>query len=313
MDLKTTKSLIRIVLLVAVISYTLDKIVFFSFNSISDNVKTGQAIGKLNQFLALKDTSDVLVFGNSRANHHVDVSLFSDNGYNMGIDGSGIAYTSTLISTLSKDTNQLVLVHIDTKNFFDIGYDGNDIRSLKTKFQRNKTITDALNKSDKLSPLHHIYFSMNYTGNALGIIKNYFKPSYNYRNYNGYDPLEVSASQASMRSIILSKTNPTECTESYELNAKAMSYLRSLKTFTESCPNKRFVFITSPMYEDKCNIDNAIFANVMADLGLTYWDFTDLFKDNKNVEYWKDLTHMSKQGAEAFSQHLKEKYNTLTP
>jgi hypothetical protein len=311
MDSKTAKSLITIIILVIAISYSLDKLVFFGFNGISDKVKTGQGIGKLNQFLVIKDSLEVVVFGNSRANHHINVDLFCNNGYNMGMDGSGIAYTSTLINTLSKDTKQIILVHIDTKNFFDVNYDGNDIRSLKTKYQRNKVITDALNKSGQLSTLHRAFLSMNYNGNAIGIIKNYFKPNYNYKTYNGFDPLLVSEAQASMRDIILTKTNPTNCFESYEFNNIAIDYLKSIKSFVQSSPNKTFIFITSPIYDDKCNEDNLKLASLMTDLGLTYWDFTNLFKDSKNKSYWKDFTHMSKQGAEVFSEHLLFIYNNF--
>ncbi len=312
MDSKTTKKLIQIVLLILVISYALDKLVFFGLNKISDKVMTGQTVGKLNQFLSIKDTSDFIVFGNSRANHHVDVDLFSNNGYNMGVDGTGIAYSSTLINTLSKDEKQLILVHIDTKNFFDSIYDGGDIRGLKTKYRRNNNnITKALNISGQISKLQHIYYSMNYNGTAIGIIKNYFKPSYNYKTYNGYDPLSVSESQESMRNIILSKDNPKKCLDNYEVNPLALQYLESIKSFIEKSPNKTYLFTTSPIYNDTCKIDNTKFGAIMQEFGLTYWDFSDIYKDNKDNSYWKDATHMSKKGAEAFSKHLLEKYKSV--
>ena len=98
MDSKTTKKLIKIVLLVLVISYTLDKLIFFGLNTISDKVMTGQSIGKLNQFLSVKDSVDILVFGNSRANHHVDMNLFGKKSYNMGMDGTGISRPATTSS-----------------------------------------------------------------------------------------------------------------------------------------------------------------------------------------------------------------------
>ncbi|MAX70193.1 MAG: hypothetical protein CMC76_03695, partial [Flavobacteriaceae bacterium] len=70
MESKTLKKLLTIVLLTITISYALDKLIFFGLNKISDNVMSGQAIGKTNQFLSVKDTTDFIVFGNSRANHH---------------------------------------------------------------------------------------------------------------------------------------------------------------------------------------------------------------------------------------------------
>ena len=309
MNSEILKKLLKIIALVLLISYGLDKLVFFSLNKISDKVMTGQAIGKLNQFLSLKDDADFLVFGNSRANRHIDVDLFSDNGYNMGIDGIGIAYNSTLINTLKEDKKQLILVHVDTKNFFDIDYDGSDIRGLKTKYHRDSKITEALNNSGKLSVLQTFYYSMNYNGSSIGILKNYFKPSFNYKTYNGYDPLTVSATQESMRDTVLSNALTSEdCTDTHAVNTLALDYLKSIKSFTEKSSNKTFLFVTSPMYNDTCSIDNKKLAEIMKDLGLNYWDFTNLYKDTKDNSYWKDATHMSKKGAEAFSMYLFEQY-----
>jgi hypothetical protein len=311
MDTKTIKNFLKIVLLVLAISYFIDKLVFFSLNKISDKVMTGQAVGKLNHFLSVKDSVDFIVFGNSRANHHIVVDMFSANGYNMGVDGTGIAYSSTLINTLPKDKKQLILVHIDTNNFFDSIYDGEDIRGLKTKYQRNNIITTALNKSRQLSSLQHFYYSMNYNGSAIGIIKNYFKPNYDYTTYDGYDPLIVSESQKSIKEFVLSRENLEKCSDNYKVNLTALRYLESIKSFTHDNPNKTFLFVTSPIYNDKCNGDNEKLKSIMQKFGLNYRDFTTLYENRTDNSYWKDRTHMSKEGAEAFSKYLIETYDIL--
>lgn len=307
MDSKTLKKLINITLLIIVISFTIDKLVFFGLNTISDKVMTGQAIGKLNQFLTIKDSTNFLVFGNSRANHHFDMDLFSKKGYNMGVDGTGIAYSSTLINTLDKDKSQLILVHIDTKNFFDDSYEGSDIRGLKTKLNRDENITKALNKSEQISPIQNFYYSMNYNGNAISIIKNYFKPSYDYKTYNGYDPLTVNESQKSMRDTLLSKQNTISCLDNYQVNRVALGYLQSIKSYIENSKNKTFVFITSPSFDDPCDDDNKALKGIMEQLNLSYRDYTNFFKEKGNSNaYWKDKTHLSGKGAEVFSEFLQK-------
>lgn len=306
MESKTLKKLLTIVLLTITISYALDKLIFFGLNKISDNVMSGQAIGKTNQFLSVKDTTDFIVFGNSRANHHIDVDIFSNNAYNMGVDGTGIAYSSTLINTLNPKKEQTVLVHIDTKNFFDEDYDGSDIRGLKTKYHRDKKITQALNNSKQLSILQSFYYSMNYNGNAFGIIKNYFKPSYDHKLYNGYDPLKISESQKSMRNTILAQNAEVDynCNKGYKVNEVALSYLKSIKEFSENS-KKKFIFITSPTYDDNCSEDNEKLSEIMNQLNLEYKDYSNL-NQLGDKSYWKDLTHMSQKGAEVFSKKLKE-------
>ena len=305
MDSKTLKKLLKVVLLTIAISYALDKLVFFGLNSISDKVMTGQAIGKLNHFLSIKDSKDLLIFGNSRANHHIDVDLLSNNGYNMGVDATGIAYTSTLINTLNKETKQQIIVHIDTKNFFDDSYDGTDIRGLKTKFNRNEDITEALNNSGQISVLQRFYCSMNYNGNSIGILKNYFKPNYDYTAYNGYDPLVVSDAKAAARDAVLARESTIECAEKYDINPIALSYLESIKSYAETT-NKTFIFITSPTHNDPCADDNASLSATLKALGFTYIDYSNLFDGLNDNRYWNDKTHLSKRGAEVFSEQLRK-------
>ncbi|MBF8149581.1 SGNH/GDSL hydrolase family protein [Winogradskyella sp. F6397] len=312
MNSDITKKIIQIIVLTLVISYGLDKLVFFSLNKVSDKVMTGQAIGKLNHFLSLKDSTNLLVFGNSRANRHIDVAMLSKNGFNMGIDGIGVAYNSTLINTLNKDLKQIVLVHIDTKNFFDNDYTGSDVNALKTKFHRNPIITKVLDSTSQLSTLQKFYYSMNYNGTSIGILKNYFRPNYNFKSYNGYDGLVVTSSQEKIRDIVLAKSiSNKECTDNHQINTTALNYLKSIKSFSEKAPNKTFIFITSPIYHDTCEIDNKMLNEIMQELNLTYTDFTNLYKDNKDNSYWKDATHMSNKGAEAFSNHLLQKYKSF--
>lgn len=311
MNAEITKKLLKIVILIVLISYGLDKILFFSLNEISDKVLSGQAIGKLNHFLSQKDIADFMVFGSSRANHHIDVNQFSNNGFNIGVDGTGIAYSSTLINTLPKNKEQLIIVHLDISNLFDEDYDGSDIRALKSKYHRDYEITQTLDKSGQISVLQKFYYSMNYNGNSIGIIKNYFRPNYDYNNYNGYDPLKVNKSQEAMRDAVLLRTeNHTnrDCKDSLKINTVGLGYLKSIKSFAEKSPNKTFLFVSSPTYNDICDNDNAKLSAIMQDLGLTYWDFSNLYTDRQDNTYWKDATHMSKEGAEAFSLYLFKQY-----
>jgi len=305
MNSETTFKFLRIMALIVVISYVLDKIVFYTFNKISDKVMTGQAIGKLNHFLSKKDSVDFIVFGNSRANRHIDVRVLNSNSFNMGMDGVGIAYNSALIGTLRNTHKQVVVVHIDTKNFFDNDYDGSDITSLKTKYKRNASITKVLEESGQLSVFQKFYRSINYNGNTIGILKNIVRPSYNFRTYYGYDPITIHESQTFMRDQVLLRVNSTEdCENDYKINTVALKYLETIAAFAHRTPNKTFIFVTSPLYHDSCDIDNIKLASLMDSLDLTYWDYTNLYKDTKNKSYWKDATHMTKNGAEAFSNYL---------
>lgn len=310
MNKDITKKILKIFVFILLISYVLDKIIFFSLNKISDQVFSGQAIGKLNHFLLQKDVADVLVFGSSRANHHINVAEFSDNAFNIGVDGTGIAYSSTLISTLPKEKEQLIIVHIDFSNFFGEDYDGTDIGALKSKYHRNDEITQSLDKYGHISILQIFFYSMSYNKISLGIIKNYFKPNYNYKTYNGYDPLTLNLSQEPIRDILLLRaknSSDKECSDSLIINTVGLDFLKTIKSFSEKSPNKKFLFISSPTYNDVCDNDNEELSKIMKKLGLTYWDFSKLYIDRPDNSYWKDPTHLSKIGAEDFTFYLLQK------
>lgn len=309
MNPKTLNKLLKIVAITIVISFTIDKVVFFALNKVSDEVMTGQAVGKLNHFLSVKDTSDFLVFGNSRANRHIDVDLLAQNGFNIGIDGTGIAYISTLINTLDKTKEQFVLVHIDTKDFFKKGYNAKDIKALRIKYHRDEQITKALKESGHASILQDVFYSINYNGNAIGILKNYFRPSYNFQSYNGYDPIEVSKEQEEARDIVLNTKVNADCLEQLKPNEIAVNYLKDIKVYLESS-NKKFLFITSPIYDDVCGTDNKALNKLMQELELPYIDYSYYYK-TKNNTFWKDRKHMTKQGAEDFSKFLNEQLEQL--
>lgn len=305
MNREALKLFTRIILFTIIISYTLDKLVFFSLNTLSDKVMSGQSIGKLNQFLTVKDSMNFIVFGNSRANHHIDPTLFDVKGFNIGVDGTSIAYSSVLISTLQKNKNQNILVHLDTKDFLKKEYDGSDILALKTKYKRNDNISRALLKSGKLSALNKIFFSINYNGSIVGILKNFIKPNYNYKFYNGYDPLSISKENESSRDKILAKKVTKECKENFEVNSVAINYLKEIVDYSKQT-DKKFIFITSPLYNDDCSSDNKVFQKIMDDFNLVYYDFSNLFKNSNDNSLWKDRTHLSKKGAEKFSSYLVE-------
>ena len=307
MEKKTRTYLVKILGLIILCSYLLDKMVFVFLNSISDQVYSGQNIGKLNQFLEIKDNLDFIVVGSSRANHHVDVEKFAMNSFNMGVDGTKIAYASTLIKTLL-NKKQTVLMHIATERAFSKTYSGEDILSLKSKYHRNNTIKNEIDYLEKNNPLQHFYWSLGYTGSTLGIIKNWFSPNYDYTSYNGFDPLSISDGQKKTLQKILKSDNIETCQDELVLNPVYEYYLKNLQVFCKK-NRKKLILFTAPTYSDSCKNDNEKLAQILNSLNYEYFDFTDFFNNNNSIDYWKDKTHLSDVGAQLLTNELNSKLN----
>ena len=305
MDKKDISYVLKIIVYIILFSLLFDKAVYFSLNAISDHVFSGQSVGKLNQYLKIKDSLDIVIYGSSRANHNVNPSKLAPKSFNMGVDGRKLAYAGTLIKLLPKHKEQTLLIQIDTKNAFNPKYKAGDLDALKIKYNRNQIIKKEINRWHQNNPLQSIYWSIDYNGKVLGIIKNRLKPKYDYKKYNGFDPIHPSKTQ---HQIFLNKLRlkmQTKCKDSFTLNPIYNSYLDEIKSFSKN-NNKKIVFFTAPIYNDKCISDNNFLKKIMKEKGLTYYDFTDFFSHNNHLRYWKDEIHLSYLGADVFSDALKD-------
>lgn len=305
MNSNVLKYTIKIFLLIVTISFVFDKVIYFTFNKISDQVYTGQSIGKLNHYMKIKDDLDLIVYGNSRANHNINTIEIIKNSFNMGMDGRALAYSATLIKLLSTQKKQIILLHIDPNNAFTKSYSGTDILPLSTKYNRNKIIKEEINKLGQSNILQNFYWSLSYTNTTTGILKNYFKPNYDYKTYSGYDPIYVSKNQRKIFENILKRDKQElPCQDSLVFNKIYDEYLDELNSFCKK-NNKTLIFFTSPIYKNNCNEVNIEFKKQMKNRNLTYYDLTSFFAKNNSIEYWKDNEHLSDKGAELFTAEIK--------
>jgi len=304
MNSANIKYLIKLLVTTTVILFVTDKIVYKAITLVSDKVYTGQSIGKINQFLNLKDGMDLLIFGSSRANHNVDPKKLTDNGYNMGLDGRRIAFCAALIKTLPKAKKQTVLLHIEARNVFSKTYVGDDLTWLQSKYNSNKIIKNEIEKLGLKNPFQDFFWCLSYNGKVLGTLKNFVRPNYNHTKYDGYDPIQPTARQQEIFKTKEENRVYGDCDKSFILNSIYDQYLDVIALFCKQ-ENKDLILFSAPMYNDHCLEDNAKLKNLLEAKGIKYYDFTNFFKEENSYSYWKDATHLSKEGAEIFSDSLR--------
>ena len=228
------KHILKVLALIFLLCFIIDKVIFFTLNRISDKVFSGQSIGKVNHYIKIKDNKILLIFGSSRANHNIDPSVIDSSSFNMGVDGKNIAYSVPLIKMLENKTPQTLLVHIDPETLYSDTYDGKDIEALSIKYHRNKVIKDEIDKLHLDNPFQHFFWSISYNNSILGIVKNYVNKNYDYRNYNGYDPIDVDINQKKIFDKILLQKELIKCQDSFPLNTIFYNYLLELKKFSKN-------------------------------------------------------------------------------
>ncbi|EAY31119.1 hypothetical protein [Microscilla marina] len=297
--------IVKLVVLVAIFSYLLDKLVFISLSSLSNQVFSGQKVGKLNHYLAVKDSMKILIFGNSRANRHINTTLISEQAFNMGVDGKGLAFTSTLVKLLPVKKQQLIIVNIDPQQLFDKSYDGSDIMHLAHKYHHIAIIAKSIDQSESRNPLRNFYWSLDYNNKSLSIIKHYFLPEYNHKKFTGYEPIVLSKKQTQTRAKKLTYAT-SNCDTLLKINPLAMYHLKEIVSFCKQ-NNKKLLVVNTPYYHDLCKNDNILMARILKDLQVNFWDYGDYFGKKSAPDLWQDKAHLSQQGAHLFSQGLSKK------
>jgi hypothetical protein len=306
------KNALKLILTVIVLSYIVDKVIYYSIDTIGDEVLAGDRLGKLNHFYKIKDTTSVLIFGSSRANHNLDLKNFRiSSSFNMGKDGTSLAYFYTLMSTLPIDTKQTILLHIDSRQIFEEKYDGKDIYGLTTKYHKDDIIRREINALGMNSAFQNLYWTTDYNGIFLYTLISYFKPEYDYKEYDGYDPIVVDSVQKIIFKRLLqkkeSKISPLlvrymneNCPAEYQPDSLSLSYLNKIISLCKN-NNKSLIVFTSPFYNDNCKSDNIELARIFEENQIPYYDFSDFFKNTNSITYWKDYIHLSDKGASVFS------------
>lgn len=283
----------------------MDRFVFYAFNSIEKQVLSGSA-GKVNRFFKLKDSISLITLGSSRALHHVISSELNPSSFNMGVDGTRIAYASAMISTLKKK-NQLILVHVDHNRIFDQNYKGKDAEGLLYKKFEIPELAAFFNKYYR----QEVYTAMvskcyAYNGMLLGVVKNYLSPTEISTNLNGYEPIYPTDTQQQIFAEMLVNTP-----EQWNVNiSKPLQISKTFNDFIDAIikkansTNSTVVFITSPSLN---KVDNEVkneAALYFTSKAVMYWDDIDLFEEF-NASLWKDYTHLSHAGAKEYTAHLQ--------
>lgn len=300
------KKSIKLFLILVLLFFVTDRLVYIGIRSLDEKVFSGQSGGKVNHFLSLKDSVNLLVFGSSRAFHHVDTKALDSLSYNMGADGTRIGYSAALISSLDKQ-NQTILVHIDPVSIYNPEYVGKDILGLLNIARRNENVNDFLFEvyPDEVF-LSKIFNSYVYNGKILGLLKNYLSPKYNHEFYSGYEPIVPTEEQKQIFKKLINKTDFTKFVNTATDTVPNPMVDKFIAIIKNKCleNNSKLVFFTSPTLKKN---DDVLLRNVKEyfdSKDVVYFDFSQLI-DISDTDNWKDFTHLSGKGASIFTKELQ--------
>lgn len=294
--------LLKTMTMLCLVLYLCDKIVYYGLLELSKHQYSGRLVGKLNQYLRVKDQKRVLVFGSSRASYNVDPAVIDTNSFNAGAEKRDLAYSTTLIK-MTGSSKQLLLLQIDPALVYDSTYLGKDIEALAWKYHQDDLVKSETDRLGLLNSFQHFFWCLGFNNTVLSLLINSMREESVSSGYRGYDPLDVSPEQREIFLYMLKTQAAPPCKDHLIINPLIERYLRELAQFADQ-NHKELVFFSSPEYADSCKNDNGAFARLSAQLGIEYLDFSDTFKNQNSIHYWKDRIHLSREGSQLFSRTL---------
>lgn len=268
------------------------------------SVLSGNSVGKINYFEKVKDTSDILVFGSSRALHHINTEVFGKLAFNVGADGKRIAHSAALMTTL-KRKNQILLVHIDHNRVFDQNMEGDDALSLLYKRSDQKPLSIFFYNNFRLDYFTSIIIrSYAFNGKVFTTLKSFFVND--SINKTGFEPIIPSEAQK----LVFKEMLKTDKNQRINISIKKPliqssifeKYVDIIKRIANENDSK-LIFFTSPSLN---KVDSEVSESVhmfFKEKGLTYIDHIDYFKEF-DISLWKDYTHLSSKGANIYTKKM---------
>jgi len=309
------KRIIFIILNIFILFIIVDRSCTFVLDKISEHVYAGQGVGKVNHFLKIKNEKELIIFGSSRANHHIDNIKLDSSSFNAGIDGKKIGFIAGLISCLSNKTN--IIVHIDPEEMSNPNYVGEDCKSLNSLYKRNADVRKFIDFNfPSESWILRVVNSYGYNGKVWSIFKNSIRPKYDYTKYTGFDPLVPTQSQKNIFNNMMEKRldhGQSMKSDSiyYVINQYSNSYIDQILSKAKEY-QINITFITSPIIGKQNKKLAEFIQEYFASKQVKYLNYSGLYNDlSIYKDYWKDLSHLSKFGAEDFTEKLRSDLNFI--
>lgn len=246
-----------------------------------------------------KTTSDILIFGSSRANHHYDPDVFEKrlnlSYYNVGRDGNYILYHSAVLKgVLKRYSPKIVILDLNGWEFQKTNDSFDYLSSLLPYYKTHpemRSIIEMKSKFEKIKMLSYIYpFNSSLFTIAIG------NTEFNKKrrgDVKGYVPLtRVWNGSIQIESI---STN-------YEIDSVK---IKAYESFIHDCiKSKVNLFIAcSPYFIESSHSDYSIRVGqeIAKKNNIRFFDFSKDSVFTNNSKLFADIGHLNETGARLFT------------
>jgi hypothetical protein len=248
-------------------------------------------------------TSDILILGTSRAEHHYNAQMISDSlgipCYNAGEEGCGIvlAYGRLLLLLERYTPNAIIYDVTPGFDYLDMGHDiHNNLKRLKQNYDRRgiDSIFWDIDSNERYKMISILY--RHNSSFLMDIIEYFF----------GFHPAKwtkgFSAFNGEMDNMKVQKDEIIyDSSEGYKYDSLKISYLNK---FLDKTKDINVVFVMSPWWT---NIDTLVLGpikDICTKRNIELIDFSNNPKYIHHNEFFKDGAHLNARGADEFTRDL---------
>jgi len=298
---------VKALILFVVVLVGLDQALGMVLDVLYRRTTSGENGGQIN--LALKQSPEILVLGNSRASAHISPSILrsrlSASVFNAGTPGQDFLYAVMLLDlwTRSHQAPAAIVLHVDPRSLARTEEELQRASVFSAYFWESETVRQILLTRDKYARVKYLSYSYRFNGKVLPIIKNLVvKPD---PAFDGYSP---TADSPDVRSDPIAASVGREVTEFPDWEVK-LEYLRDLTHYCRKNGTRLFL-ITTPVFTP--DPIRAAWSVRMSRLVTSYpgLEFLDLSERTHpelfagQGQLYHDNLHMNGQGAAIFSNLL---------
>lgn len=255
---------------------------------------TGGDTGRI-RYICAQDTSDVLIFGSSRAHYHYMPQVFTDtlgmSCFNCGQNGMGVIFFYGLLQLIcSSHTPKMVIMDVYPPYDLEVNDNTQYISLLRPYYfyQGVDSIIWNVGKSEKIKMCSSLY---RYNSRLTEMM----------HDYHGSPKLDNKGFQA-----LFNHPNSLEKTiekELYEYDEMKLFYLRKLITF---CIDRKIelFFVSSPRYGFESSRAFAPFYSLCKQNQITFFDYYCKPGYADNLPLFANQDHLNVDGADYFSRQV---------
>lgn len=297
-------------LLFVAILFIGDRLIGMVSHSLLPKMTTG-TVGLINK--AVKDTSEILVLGSSRAQNHYNSKVLQDvtdkTVFNAGVGGQGVLYCYAVLKERIKNQPPKIVVLDVAPN---IMVDDGQLEKLTT-FNPEADIYPAFGEIITLNPKNrpYILYSNAYKYNST-LFDYFFETVRGTNNKDGYTPLSGKINTAIFEPFYYDEAS-LDAEKLFKIESifnLQMEYLYKIKKLCDE-NNIRLICVISPSYidHDKNGTFRRKILEGMSGHSIKVFDFTADKKLSGKAPIFRDQLHLNAQGSKMFSTAVGDSIN----